>query len=168
MEGSEATRQILAEQTGIQVLVLTTYADDESLFPALQAGARGYLTKDASAEEIEHAIRALVAGQTHLDPAVQERLVAAVLEPRPGAQPPPAGQPDTKPESRAQGLPDELTPREAEVLKLIAEGLSNHEIAETLVVSLATVKTHVNRIFYKTGARDRAQAVRYAYRHGIG
>ena len=141
------------------MLVLTTYADDESLFPALQAGARGYLTKDASAEEIEQAIRALVAGETHLDPAVQQRLVTAVLDaaPAPAAEPAPAAT-----------LPDELTPREAEVLKLIAAGLSNSEIADKLVLSNATVKTHVNRIFYKTGARDRAQAVRYAYQHGLG
>jgi len=155
MEGAEATRQILASLPETQVLVLTTYADDESLFPALQAGARGYLTKDASAEEIEQAIRALVAGQTHLDPAVQQRLVAAVVSGQPVAA------------AAADELPDELTAREVEVLKLIAEGLSNNEIAEALVVSAATVKTHVNRIFYKTGARDRAQAVRYAYEHGI-
>jgi DNA-binding NarL/FixJ family response regulator len=155
MEGAEATRHIRAELPDTQVLVLTTYADDQSLFPALQAGARGYLTKDASAEEIEHAIRALLAGETHLDPIVQQRLVAAVL--------------DTKriSDAPAQPLPDDLTPREAEVLKLIASGLSNAEIADTLIVSHATVKTHVNRIFYKTGARDRAQAVRYAYQHGI-
>jgi DNA-binding NarL/FixJ family response regulator len=155
MEGAQATRELRADLPNTQVLVLTTYADDESLFPALEAGARGYLTKDASAEEIEHAIRALAAGQTHLDPAVQQRLVTAVLE-RPtgrGARPGP--------------LPDDLTPREAEVLRLIAAGLSNAEIAESLVVSSATVKTHVNRIFYKTGARDRAQAVRYAYQHGL-
>jgi DNA-binding NarL/FixJ family response regulator len=155
MEGAEATHRIRAELPDTQVLVLTTYADDESLFPALQAGARGYLTKDASAEEIEHAIRALVAGETHLDPIVQQRLVAAVLDTKP------------IPDAPAQSLPDDLTPREAEVLKLIASGLSNTEIAEALVVSQATVKTHVNRIFYKTGARDRAQAVRYAYQHGI-
>ena len=154
MEGAEATRLILGELPDAHVLVLTTYADDEFLFPALQAGARGYLTKDASAEEIEQAIRALVAGQTHLDPAVQQRLLTAVLE--------------TAPASPTEGeLPDDLTPREVEVLKLIASGLSNAEIAAELVVSAATVKTHVNRIFYKTGARDRAQAVRYAYRHGI-
>jgi DNA-binding NarL/FixJ family response regulator len=153
MEGAEATRHIRAGLPDTQVLVLTTYADDESLFPALRAGARGYLTKDASAEEIEQAIRALVAGETYLDPTVQQRLVAAVL--------------DTKPIPSAEALPDRLTPREAEVLKLIATGLSNTEIAESLVVSHATVKTHVNRILYKTGSRDRAQAVRYAYRHGI-
>ena len=155
MEGAEATHQIRAELPDTQVLILTTYADDESLFPALQAGARGYLTKDASAEEIEQAIRALVAGETHLDPTVQQRLVAAVLDTNPIS------------DAQAQSLPDDLTPREAEVLKLIASGLSNAEIAEALVVSRATVKTHVNRIFYKTGARDRAQAVRYAYQHGM-
>jgi DNA-binding NarL/FixJ family response regulator len=155
MEGAEATRQIRDAFADTHVLVLTTYADDESLFPALQAGARGYLTKDASAEEIEQAIRALVAGRTHLHPSVQQRLVEAIVDPNPGRR----GQPGE--------LPDELTPREAEVLKLIAAGLSNAEIAEALVVSSATVKTHVNRIFYKTGARDRAQAVRYAYQHGI-
>jgi DNA-binding NarL/FixJ family response regulator len=155
MEGAVATRAIRSALPDTHVLVLTTYADDESLFPALQAGAHGYLTKDASAEEIEQAIRALVAGQTHLDPAIQQRLVAAVLDVTP------------IPAAESRPLPDSLTPREAEVLKLIAEGQSNAEIAETLVVSLATVKTHVNRIFYKTGARDRAQAVRYAYEHRI-
>jgi DNA-binding NarL/FixJ family response regulator len=155
MEGAEATRRIRATLPDTQVLVLTTYADDDSLFPALQAGARGYLTKDASAEEIAHAIKALVAGQTHLDPAVQQRLVTAVLN----TQPVPDGQP--------RAAPDDLTPRETQVLKLIAAGLSNAEIAGALVVSHATVKTHVNRIFYKTGARDRAQAVHYAYERGL-
>jgi DNA-binding NarL/FixJ family response regulator len=152
MDGAEATRRIRESVPETRVLVLTTYADDESLFPALQAGASGYLTKDASGEEIEQAIRALAAGRTHLDPTVQQRLVAAVLE---------SAAPSTA------SLPDELTPREAEVLKLIASGLSNAEIAAALVVSNATVKTHVNHILAKTGARDRAQAVRYAYRHGL-
>jgi DNA-binding NarL/FixJ family response regulator len=161
MEGVEATRRILSALPDARVLVLTTYADDEFLFPALQAGARGYLTKDATAEEIEHAVRALMAGETHLDPAVQQRLVTAVLD-----QPPSAGQTETEAAGGA-ALPDELTPREVEVLQLIAAGLSNTEIADKLVLSNATVKTHVNRIFYKTGARDRAQAVRYAYQHGL-
>jgi DNA-binding NarL/FixJ family response regulator len=161
LEGAEATRQILDSHPDTAVLVLTTYADDEFLFPALQAGARGYLTKDATAEEIEHAIRALIAGQTHLDAAVQQRLVTAVLD-----RAPPAPAAESAPSS-AGNLPDELTPREVEVLKLIAAGLSNNEIADKLVLSHATVKTHINRIFYKTGARDRAQAVRYAYQHGL-
>ena len=154
LDGVEATRTIRADLPATQILVLTTYADDDSLFPALQAGARGYLTKDATAEEIERAIRALAAGNTHLDPAVQQRLIAAVVEPR---------QAETAP---AQ-LPDNLTPREAETLKLIAAGLSNAEIAATRVVSDSTVKTHINRVFRKTGVRDRAQAVRYAYEHGL-
>ena len=161
LEGAEATRQILAALPDTRVLVLTTYADDEFLFPALQAGARGYLTKDATAEEIEHAIRALIAGRTHLDPTVQQRLVTAVLDQAP---PTLAGEPTPVP---ALDRPDELTPREIEVLRLIAAGLSNQEIADKLVLSNATVKTHINRIFYKTGARDRAQAVHYAYQHGL-
>lgn len=161
LEGAQATRQILTSLPETRVLVLTTYADDEFLFPALEAGARGYLTKDATAEEIEQAIRAVAAGLTHLDPAVQQRLVTAVLGQRPAA---PEGEPSgaTQPQ-----LPDELTPREIEVLKLVAAGLSNSEIGDKLVLSNATVKTHINRIFYKTGARDRAQAVRYAYEHGL-
>ena len=155
MDGAEATRRIRAALPATQVLVLTTYADDESLFPALEAGARGYLTKDADAEEIERAIRALAAGRTHLDAAIQQRLVAAVLD-TPRARPAPP-----------QALPDDLSPREVEVLKLIAAGLSNSEIATSLFLSNATVKTHINRIFSKTGVRDRAQAVRYAYQHGL-
>jgi DNA-binding NarL/FixJ family response regulator len=151
MEGGEATRKIRAAEPDTHVLVLTTYADDDSLFPALQAGAHGYLTKDASAEEIERAIRAVADGHTHLDPAIQRRLVATVRS--------------TKTQNPA--LPDDLTTREIEVLKLIAAGLSNAEIAAALVVSAATVKTHINHIFQKTGARDRAQAVRYAYQHGL-
>ncbi|HEY5660986.1 MAG TPA: response regulator transcription factor [Gaiellaceae bacterium] len=150
MEGAEATRAIRAAAPEINVLVLTTYADDDSLFPALQAGARGYLTKDASAEEIEHAIRAVADGHTHLDPAIQQRLIAAAL----------TGERKSTP-------PDDLTAREIEVLKLIAAGFSNTEIATALVVSAATVKTHINHVFQKTGARDRAQAVRYAYEHGL-
>ena len=151
MEGAEAAHRIRATLPDTQVLILTTYADDESLFPALQAGARGYLTKDASAEEIERAIRQVADGRTHLDAAIQQRLVAAALSS--------AGQDHT--------LPDDLTSREVEVLKLIAAGLSNAEIAAALVVSAATIKTHINHIFQKTGARDRAQAVRYAYQHGL-
>ena len=151
MDGADATHRIRATLPNTQVLILTTYADDDSLFPALQAGARGYLTKDASAEEIERAIHQVADGYTHLDPAIQQRLVAAALSTT----------------GRDRTLPDELTSREVEVLKLIAAGLSNAEIAAALVVSAATIKTHINHIFQKTGARDRAQAVRYAYQHGL-
>jgi DNA-binding NarL/FixJ family response regulator len=128
-------------------VVLTTYADDRSVLDALRAGARGFLTKDSGAEEIEQAIAAVVRGEAAIDPAVQHHLVEAVA---------------ARPE-----LPHGLTPREAEVLALIAEGLSNAEIAARLVVSEATVKSHVNHLFTKTGVRDRAQAVTFAYRHGL-
>jgi DNA-binding NarL/FixJ family response regulator len=159
MDGAQATREIRAALSETQVLVLTTYADDESLFPALQAGARGYLTKDASAEEIERAVRAVAAGHTHLDPVVQQRLVTALLdEPRSAS---------AATSVAPRPLPDDLTPREAEVLRLIASGMSNTDIATRLFVSGATVKTHVNHIFEKIGARDRAQAVLYAFEHGL-
>ena len=150
-DGVEATRRIRAEQPGTQVVVLTTYSDDESIIGALQAGALGYLTKDATRAEIGRAVLAAAAGQAVLDPAVQQRLLSAAVRA-------PAAQPDHD--------PDELTPRESDVLRLIAEGKSNREIARALYVSEATVKTHVNRIFAKTGSRDRTQAMRYAYTHG--
>ncbi len=164
LDGVEATRRIIAE-TDARVVVLTTYADDQSVFPALRAGASGFLTKDESAEHIEAAIRAVQNGQTWLDPVAQERLVAALGDDD-------SGGPERQPNARAQAsaasnLPDGLTVREAEVLALIGEGLSNNEIGERLVLGLATVKTHVNRIFAKTGVRDRAQAVRYAIRAGL-
>jgi DNA-binding NarL/FixJ family response regulator len=160
LDGIAATAQLNERLPAARVLVLTTYADEDAIVPALQAGALGYLTKDASAEQIETAIRAVHAGQTHLDPAVQERLVAAVVS-RPSAPADPGlGPVDRKP-------PDGLTIREAEVLSLLASGLSNAEIAQRLYLSHATVKTHINRIFAKTGVRDRAQAVRYAYQHGL-
>ena len=154
VDGVEATRRLSGELPGVRVLVLTTYAEDADVLPALRAGARGYLTKDAGAAEIAAAIASVHRGETHLDPAVQARLVEAVVH-APAAEPAP------------RDLPDALTAREAEILTLIARGLSNQEIAERLVISNATVKTHVNRLLMKTGARDRAQAVRYAYEHGL-
>jgi DNA-binding NarL/FixJ family response regulator len=157
LDGVAATRAI-AGRSAARVIVLTTYADDASIFPALRAGAAGYLTKDASAEEIEAAIRAVHRGQTWLDPVVQARLVSALGD----------GD-DSEPASArpSPGLPGNLTPREAEVLGLIGAGLSNREIGERLVLSQATVKTHVNRIFAKIGARSRAQAVLYAIEAGL-
>ena len=162
-DGVTATARITAEHPGTRVVVLTTYADDESIIGALRAGALGYLTKDATRAEIGRAIQAAAAGQAVLDPGVQQRLLSAASRapeaPGPGASAGPSGP------SGSSG-DDELTPREAEVLRLIAAGQSNREIARTLFVSEATVKTHVNRIFAKTGSRDRAQAIRYAYTHG--
>ncbi|MFF3006651.1 response regulator [Kitasatospora sp. NPDC057940] len=162
VDGVEATRRIRAAHPQTEVVVLTTYADDDSLFPALQAGARGYLTKDAGGEEIARAIADVRAGAAGLSPQIQLRLLERLSGPAAGPAPG-AG----KPAGRPGELPDGLTAREAEVLALIAEGLSNAEIAQRLFVSQATVKTHINNLFAKTAVRDRAQAVSYAFRHGI-
>ncbi|MEU1882640.1 response regulator transcription factor [Streptosporangium sp. NPDC020072] len=168
MDGVEATREIRAAFPATQVVVLTTYADDESVFAALRAGARGFLTKSAGAEEIGRAVAAVVNGDAQLDPGVQRRLLNAVM----GEPPPPPGR--TRPaererqERRGRGpLPDGLTPREAEVLRLIARGLSNAEIAAVLFIGEATVKTHINNLFAKARLRDRVHAVTYAYRVGL-
>jgi DNA-binding NarL/FixJ family response regulator len=153
LDGVEATRRILGSWPDTEIVVLTTHADEASILDALRAGARGYLTKDAGIAEISRAIHAAANHQALLDPVVQSRLLDAAAA---GSRPVPPS-----------ALPDDLTPREAEVLTLIARGLSNGEIASTLVVSEATVKTHVNHVFSKIGARDRAQAVHYAYTHGL-
>jgi DNA-binding NarL/FixJ family response regulator len=153
-DGVEATRLLREQQPDVAVVVLTTYEDDRSVLDALRAGARGYLTKDASAEQIRAALQQVRTGRAVIDPAVQGHLVEAITSPGPAGRDEPA-------------LPDGLTPREAEVLTLIAEGLPNAEIAARLVVTEATVKSHVNHLLAKTGARDRAQAVSYAYRHGL-
>ena len=170
-DGVEATRRLRERVPGSKVIVLTTYADDRSVIEALRAGARGYLTKDAGAAEIRQALQQVVNGQAVIDPAVQHHLVDAIaVAPAPGgpgdSRPAAAAGPGT-PGAPGTQLPDGLTPREAEVLRLIAEGLSNAEIASRLVVSEATVKSHVNHLLAKIGARDRAQAVSYAYRHGL-
>jgi DNA-binding NarL/FixJ family response regulator len=163
-DGVSATRRITADHPGTRVVVLTTYADDDSIIGALQAGALGYLTKDATRAEIGRAVLAAAAGQAILDPGVQQRLLSAAARA--------AGSPGSPGTAQVPGPPgaspgdDDLTPREAEVLRLIAAGASNREIARALFVSEATVKTHVNRIFAKTGSRDRVQATRYAYAHG--
>ena len=157
LDGVEATRQILGAGGPARVLVLTTYADDDSVFAALQAGALGYLTKDSSADDIGLALRTVYAGKALLEPEVQRRLLelsrgAAKSEPQPQSAPRP---------------PDGLTEREVDVLVLIAHGLSNQEIADRLFVSEATIKTHINNLFSKAALRDRAQAVTYAYRRGL-
>ncbi len=154
IDGIEAIRLLAERGERPRAIALTTYADDASVLGALRAGARGYLTKDAGADEIRAAVEAVDRGEAALDPSVQHHVVAALA----GSRSQPAA---------ATELPDELTPREAEVLELIAAGLSNAEIAERLVVSAATVKTHVNHIFAKAGVRDRAQAVVYAYSRGL-
>jgi DNA-binding NarL/FixJ family response regulator len=152
MDGVEATRALAAKGVRARVVVLTTYSDDDWVFRALQAGARGFLTKDAGAEEIRQAIAAVAAGDAQLDPSVQRRLLDALTA---GAR---IGVPDRP--------ADGLTAREEEVLAVVAEGLSNAEVAARLHVSEATVKTHIHHLLTKTGARDRAALVTYAFRTG--
>lgn len=156
-DGAAATAEVCAHHPETAVVLLTTYDDEASILSALQAGARGYLTKEAGREEIATAIRAAAAGQSVLDPGVQARLVAAV-----GGV---AASPDPGRDSDALSA---LTARETEVLELIAEGLSNREIARRLVVSEATVKTHINNLFTKLDLRDRSHAMRFAFDHGLG
>jgi DNA-binding NarL/FixJ family response regulator len=152
--GVEATRQLRDRVPETTVVVLTTYADDRSVIDALRAGARGYLTKDASGADIRHALRQVLDNHAVIDPAVQHHVIDAIAT-LSAAQ---AGQ---------SPLPAGLTPREAEVLSLIATGMSNREIAAHLVVSEGTVKSHVNHLLAKIDARDRAQAVTYAYQLGL-
>jgi DNA-binding NarL/FixJ family response regulator len=158
-DGIQATAAIRSQFPGTQVVVLTTYADDASIVDALSAGAAGYLTKDATRDDIRRALEAAVEGQGILDPAVQARLLEAA---RAGVR-----SEQSRPATPSAPLPDGLTEREAEVLALIAQGRSNGEIAQQLYVAEATVKTHVNRILAKTGARDRTQAAAYAHQHGL-
>ena len=158
-DGITATRRLTADQTGesvdrpTRVLVLTTFADDEVLYGALQAGASGFLLKHAAPADLVAAIRKVARGDAWIDPAVAGRVIAAVSQLRTSAG--------------ANDLEALLTPRELEVLTMIAHGLSNREITERLVLSEATVKTHVARIIMKTGCRDRAQAVALAYQSGL-
>jgi DNA-binding NarL/FixJ family response regulator len=151
MGGVEATERIHEGQPDATILVLTTFDDDESILAALRAGASGYLTKDADRDTILHAVRTAAQGQTVLAPEVQRRLLALASRPESTAPP------------RDDGI--DLTPREREILGLIGEGLRNPEIAAKLVISPATVKTHVNNLFAKGGFHSRADAVRYALRN---
>ncbi|HEX4787832.1 MAG TPA: response regulator transcription factor [Actinospica sp.] len=158
LDGIETTRRLTAEHPQVAIVVLTTYLDDTSVLEALRAGARSYLTKDADRKDIAHALRAAADGLAVFDPRVHAALLSAAARPAPGAA---SAEPDSA------ELPDGLTQREAEILALIAQGLTNPEIASRLFLSGHTVKTHINRIFAKTGSRDRAAAIGYAHRHGL-
>ncbi len=153
LDGVAATRRIVAEHPSSAVLILTTFGEDDDALEALRAGARGVLTKDAGHQEISRALHQAAAGHMTLAQPLQARLLAAAAPPDVPVR--------TEP-------PDGLTAREAQVLGLIAAGFTNREIAERLVVSETTVKTHVNHVFAKTGARDRAAAINYANQHGLG
>jgi DNA-binding NarL/FixJ family response regulator len=162
-DGVEAIRRIVRERPSVRVVVLTAYSDDDSVFSALRAGARGFLTKDAGAGEIFQAISTVCAGDAQLDPSVQRRLVDAVVH---GARVGAGGAIRTTGGPR-DPAPDALTEREVEVLAEIGAGLSNAEIAGKFRISQATVKTHINHLLAKTGTRDRAQLVGYAFREGL-
>ncbi|HEY9371394.1 response regulator transcription factor [Streptomyces sp.] len=154
--GIEATRRITAAHPEIRVLVLTTFDLDEYVYEALRAGASGFLLKDASADQLAEAVRVVAAGDALLAPGVTRRLIAEFSRL--------SGEPPRAPSMRRVG---DLTERETEVLALIAQGLSNAEIAGQLVVAEQTVKTHVGRILVKLGARDRTQAAVFAYETGL-
>jgi DNA-binding NarL/FixJ family response regulator len=163
--GIETTRRLVAEHPGVAVVILTTYADDESVLDALRAGARSYLTKDADRADIASALQAAAGGLSVLDARVQAALVAAATSATSAA---PAATSGAAEVPSLPAPPDGLTQREAEILALIAQGLTNPEIAARLFLSNHTVKTHISRIFAKTGSRDRVAAIGYARRHNIG
>ncbi len=154
LDGLAATRRLVAEDVGTRVLVLTTFDLDEYVFEALRAGASGFLLKDASAEELVTAVQAIAAGDAVLDTAVTRRVMAAFVGLR-------------RPEPEAARRLDALSSREREVLRLLARGRSNAEIARELVVSEATAKTHVSNVLSKLQLRDRVQAVILAYESGL-
>jgi DNA-binding NarL/FixJ family response regulator len=157
-DGIEATRQLTGDAASPRVIILTTFDLDEYVYDALRAGASGFLLKDVTAERLFDAVRVVAAGEALLAPAVTRRLISEFASLRPKA----AGQRDG-----AAAAIRELTPRETEVLRLLAEGLSNPEIARRLVVTEETVKTHVSRVLHKLGLRDRTQAVVLAYESGL-
>ncbi|KQR53775.1 LuxR family transcriptional regulator [Leifsonia sp. Leaf336] len=151
LDGVGATERITQAAPGVAVLVLTTFADDESILAALRAGARGYLTKDAGRAELAAAVRAVARGQSTFAPEVGARIVGSLTSAAPG-------RPADRPDALVARFPT-LTRREAEVLGLVADGLSNGEIASALFVGGSTVKTHINAIFAKLGVQTRAQAI---------
>ena len=156
VDGLEATRRMAADENlaGVKVLILTTYESDEYVYEALQAGASGFLVKDTEPEELLHAIRVIARGDALLSPGITRRLIADIAARRP---------------ARAKAYPalSELTEREREIMGLVAQGLSNDQIAGQLFLSPLTVKTHVSRAMLKLGARDRAQLVVIAYQSGL-
>jgi DNA-binding NarL/FixJ family response regulator len=154
LDGISATRELLASFPEVRVVILTTFEQEDYIFGALSAGASGFLLKRTRPEELIAAIHTIAAGDSLLSPSVTSRVIE-----RMAGQPPPDGARDPR--------LAELTPRETEVLELVARGLSNGEIAETLVIEESTVKTHIKRVLAKLGVRDRVQAVIFAYESGL-
>ena len=154
LDGIAATRRLLADEPAVRVVILTTFEEDDYIFGALSAGASGFLLKRTSPEDLIAAIHTIAAGDSLLSPSVTSRVIERM-----------AGQPS--PDAERDARLDELTPRETEVLALVARGLSNAEIASQLVIEESTVKTHFKRVLAKLGARDRVQAVIFAYETGL-
>lgn len=158
MDGAQVTAVLAERAPSVRVLILTTYADDDAILPALRAGAAGYLTKDTSGDDLIAAIRDVAAGRTALDPHVQRRLIELV-----SGEPAPTPAPEVPPARVASGL----TRREIDVVRLVAEGLSNQQIARRLVLSEATVKTHLNHVLSKLDVDGRPGLVAWAWREGL-
>lgn len=148
MDGITATKEILAQWPQAKILIVTSYIDDEKVFPAIQAGASGYLLKTSSAQEIAEAVRKTIVGERVIEEEVSEKI-------------------QNQDYANQYFLYEELTNREREVLDLIAQGKSNQEIADILFITLKTVKTHVSNILAKLGVEDRTQAAIYAFKHGL-
>jgi NarL family two-component system response regulator LiaR len=166
LDGVEATRKILECSPRSQVLILTSFGEDDQVFPAIRAGAQGYLLKDIQPDELVQAVRQASQGKTQLHPDIARKLLSAVAAgTAPSVAEPPVGG------NLSQGsadLPHNLTARELEVLHLIATGLSNRAIAEKMVISEKTVKTHVSNLLAKLGVEDRTKAAIWALQHGLG
>ena len=150
MDGVEAIRSITNQQPEVRILVITTYSGDDMVFPAIKAGADGYLLKDAGAGQLVQAIRQVHSGEPSLNPDIARKLMQEISQPKP-----------------ANPTPDPLTPREEEVLGLLARGLENHEIADQLVIAEVTVRSHISRILDKLHLANRVQATLYAIREGL-
>ncbi|WP_328317587.1 response regulator transcription factor [Streptomyces sp. NBC_00388] len=163
LTGAEVTSRVVSADIGVRVLILTTYADDDAVMPALRAGAAGYLTKDATGEAVLAAVRDVAAGHTVLDPAVQRRLVELIVSEKESTAPPPAPAPEAGVPAEAEGL----TRREIDVVRLVAQGLNNRQVAKEMVVSQSTVKTHLNHILAKLALEDRGALIAWAWRYGL-
>ncbi|MEV6012991.1 response regulator transcription factor [Streptomyces sp. NPDC051976] len=171
LDGAQVTAGIVSAALGTKVLILTTYADDDAVLPALRAGAAGYLTKDATGEAVLAAVRDVAAGRTVLDPAVQARLVQLLVG-EAAATPqaaPAAVEPAAAPTTGAAVPPEAegLTRREVDVVRLVARGLNNRQVAREMVVSQATVKTHLNHVLSKLALEDRGALIAWAWRNGL-
>ncbi|HLE15284.1 MAG TPA: response regulator transcription factor [Anaerolineales bacterium] len=166
LDGVEATRRIIECSPRSQVLILTSFGDDDQVFPAIRAGAQGYLLKDIQPDDLIQAVRQAAQGKVQLHPDVARKLMSAVAAGVPAAEAMPPAL--TGLNQQPAALPEDLTPRELEVLRLIACGLSNRAIAEKMVISEKTVKTHVSNLLGKLGVEDRTQAAIWALQHGLG